>query len=265
MTLIALCSVKGSPGVTTAALALAARWPEGGRPVMVECDPAGGDLLARFRLRAAPGLVSLAAAARGRDVAQRLWEHVQRLPGGLAVIAGPVGGQQARAALGELGAHGGGALLHGGEAVLVADCGRVEADSAAWPVLRAADAVLLCTGVRDDGLAHVAAKLALLERWASRPELLLIGDGYTTGEVARTLRIGVAGRLPYDVKGAAPLAGRPGARAIPARSQLGRAAARLARRMALRTDPGQDTPQLEDASRAELPGGATASVPGGKP
>ena len=41
--LIALCSVKGAPGVTTSALALALSWP---RPVVLaELDPAGGDVL----------------------------------------------------------------------------------------------------------------------------------------------------------------------------------------------------------------------------
>src|SRR3982074_1468642 len=46
MALIAIASDKGAPGVTTAALALAAVWP---RPVLLaECDPAGGDLVYRF-------------------------------------------------------------------------------------------------------------------------------------------------------------------------------------------------------------------------
>ncbi len=69
MTLIALFSDKGSPGVTTLALSLAAAWP---RPVTVaECDPAGGDLALRLtdeagrpRLHPDPGLLGLAAAAR---------------------------------------------------------------------------------------------------------------------------------------------------------------------------------------------------------
>ena len=42
--LIALCSAKGAPGVTTSGLALALSWP---RPVVLaELDPAGGDVLA---------------------------------------------------------------------------------------------------------------------------------------------------------------------------------------------------------------------------
>jgi len=43
MALIAIAADKGSPGVTTTSVALAAVWP---RPVLLaECDPSGGDLV----------------------------------------------------------------------------------------------------------------------------------------------------------------------------------------------------------------------------
>ena len=44
MPLIALASVKSSPGVTTAALALASMWKNAERRLLVEADPGGGDL-----------------------------------------------------------------------------------------------------------------------------------------------------------------------------------------------------------------------------
>ena len=44
--LFALTSPGGSPGVTTAALALAFTWP--GSVIVAECDPAGGAVLAGF-------------------------------------------------------------------------------------------------------------------------------------------------------------------------------------------------------------------------
>jgi len=66
VTLVAMCSLKGSPGVTTAALGLAAGWPSAEQPVVVECDPAGGDLLGRFRLETAPGLMDWSGDAAGR-------------------------------------------------------------------------------------------------------------------------------------------------------------------------------------------------------
>jgi hypothetical protein len=63
--LLALCSAKGSPGVTVSGLALTLTWPA---PVLLaECDPAGGDLAAGF-LREVPlvghGLGPLGASLR---------------------------------------------------------------------------------------------------------------------------------------------------------------------------------------------------------
>src|SRR5262245_25103143 len=92
MALIAVAADKGSPGVTTSSVALAAVWP---RPVLLaECDPAGGDLI--YRLPAASGgqldvrrgLLSLAVAARRGLQPQQVWEHTQKLHGGLDVLAG---------------------------------------------------------------------------------------------------------------------------------------------------------------------------------
>ncbi|MCP5854114.1 hypothetical protein NL323_29700, partial [Klebsiella pneumoniae] len=46
MSLIVLGAAKGAPGVTTAAVALAAVWPRSA--VVAECDPSGGDLALRL-------------------------------------------------------------------------------------------------------------------------------------------------------------------------------------------------------------------------
>lgn len=46
MAIIALVSAKGSPGVTTSALACALAWHR--RLVVAECDPAGGSILAGY-------------------------------------------------------------------------------------------------------------------------------------------------------------------------------------------------------------------------
>ena len=85
--------MKGSPGVTSTALALAAVWP---RPVvLLEADPAGGDLAYRCNaahggpVYASKGLVTLAAAVRGGvpgpDV---LVEQAQLLACGVNLVQG---------------------------------------------------------------------------------------------------------------------------------------------------------------------------------
>jgi hypothetical protein len=61
MALTALCSWSGAPGVTTATLALALRWP--GPVIAAECDPRGGQILAGYaqgRIPAGRGLTQLA-------------------------------------------------------------------------------------------------------------------------------------------------------------------------------------------------------------
>src|SRR5262249_53388734 len=84
--LVAVLSLKGSPGVTTFSIALAARWPATARALLVEADPSGGDIATRFSLASAPGLVSFAAAARRSTDPGLIWQHAQALPGGLLVV-----------------------------------------------------------------------------------------------------------------------------------------------------------------------------------
>ncbi len=95
MTLIALASIKGSPGVTTAALAMAASWPTGRQVLLVEADPFGGDLAPRYGKAATGGLASLFAAARRSLRPEDVWDHVDHLPGGLPVLFGLTGMHQA--------------------------------------------------------------------------------------------------------------------------------------------------------------------------
>jgi MinD-like ATPase involved in chromosome partitioning or flagellar assembly len=102
VSLVAVAAAKAAPGVTTSALAMAAAWPAGRQVLLVEADPGGGDLAARFGLAAEPGLVSLAAAARRQIDSALVGDHAQKLPGGLGVLVGPPGPEQAAAALGML-------------------------------------------------------------------------------------------------------------------------------------------------------------------
>lgn len=233
--LVAVCSVKGSPGVTTLALMLAARWPDPEAAcLVVEADPAGGDVAARFALPATPGLVSLAAAAR-RDTGQDLvWRHTQALPGGLQVVTAPVGADQARAALTTL--DDGDALRLAGAAdqtVVVVDCGRVDPGSPALPLVGAADRVLVLARAHAADLAHVAARLPVITRAARQVQVLLLGREHSPAEVERELGVTVQGVVPDDRRGASAVTGVPMPRSwrIPwavSGRRLARAAARIA-------------------------------------
>src|SRR5580765_2238408 len=95
--LIAFCSDKGSPGVTTTALAVAAASPQ--PCIVVEADLAGGDLGIRIRTDAgtlpeAPTVLSLAAAARTDRAADLAARHAQRLNQRISVIPAALRAEQ---------------------------------------------------------------------------------------------------------------------------------------------------------------------------
>ncbi|WP_434447659.1 chromosome partitioning protein [Lentzea sp. E54] len=223
--------------MTTFSVALAARWPSPARALLVEADGSGGDVGTRFSLAAAPGLVSLAAAVRFSGDPMLPWQHVQALPGGLPVVAAPPDADRARAALSVLAdpTTGGDVLRTAAsapEAVVIADCGRIDAGSPALPIVRAADAMVLLTRAHADDLAHLARQLPTIGRWTAHPAMLLVGDGYSPAEVARELGVLPLGRVPDDPRGAAVLCGRPSrvrwARNGPDHSALGRIAHKVA-------------------------------------
>ena len=228
--LIGLCSVKGSPGATTAALAMAARWPAG-EAIVLEADPSGGDLSARFGLPTSPGLVSLAAAARRQTAAEVVAEHCQRLPGGLPVVVGPVSAEQARAALSALGSRGQPTLQAAAgspDCAVLVDAGRLDSSSPALPLVRGADALVVLARPRADELSHLATLLTPVATWARTPGLVLVGEGCSNREAEGELGVPVMARLPHDRSGASMLCGHPRGRR-PDRSALGQACARLAR------------------------------------
>lgn len=273
--LIAVVSFKGSPGVTTFSVALAARWPAPARPVLLEADPSGGDVATRFCLPTSPGLLSLAAAARGGTGPGLLWQHTQALPGGLLAVTAPPDAELTRGALLTLASDSPSAGLvrasaDGPGVIVIADCGRVDHASAAMSIVRAADVLVLLTGSHADDLAHLARRLSAAGRWTPRPVLLLAGDGYATADVGRELGVLPLGRVPHDPRGAAVLCGRPSRsrwrRSRPSHSALGRFAHKVATELAPRsvaaptlslvnfTSPGHELPVTPGLPEAGQPG-----------
>jgi hypothetical protein len=278
--LVAVISLKGSPGVTTFSVALAARWPAPARTVLVEADPSGGDIATRFSLESSPGLLSLAAAARRSTDPGLLWQHAQVLPGGLAVVAAPPDADRARTALQALAPNSstGTDVLRGTanarDTVVIVDCGRIEHDSVAMGIVRESDVLVLLTRARADDLAHLARRLPAVGRWTPRPVLLLVGEGYSITEVARELQVPPLGRVPHDEHGAAVLCGRRPrsrwGRSGPSRSALGRFAHKIATVLAHQPAAPADsaaplgtghepTPALHASSGPGVPNGTVSS------
>ena len=241
MPLLAVAGVKGAPGATTFAVALAGVLP--GPALLADLDLAGSDLSLRYRDPAGQpldpdrGLLSLAAAAH-RGAADP-GPHVQHLAGGLPVLLGLTAPEQA-GGLATAWPHVE-AGLAAAPGTVVADCGRLTAPAAAPPVLRSADAVLLVARTDVASLAHlrervraVAEARGVRRPAAGRPAseaagavgVVLVAPQRERGVDAEVQRLLDAAGLPGrvlgavadDPKGALVLAGA--ARGAPGRTDL---------------------------------------------
>ncbi len=240
MALIALAADKGSPGVTTAALALAATWPR--RTLLAEVDPAGGDLVYRSSAQSGgsldpnTGMLSLAATARRGLAAGQLWDHAQRLTGGLDVLVGLGNAEQSvglRGHWGELGracAELNESPDAGTAADVIADCGRIGPESPVLDLLRHAVLVLLVAGSSPEQIARVRDRAAAMSATLHGTDgggalrmgmpaigVLVVGDAQSgarlAGQVNNMLIASncgarVVGFVAHDVPGAEQLAGR---------------------------------------------------------
>lgn len=205
--LIAVGSGKSSPGATTLGLGLAALWP---RPdaTLVECDPAGGDLWARFGHHPEPGLSALAAAATWEGPIPGFFR--QRLSVGAdAVLAIP--GDGAAASVLTLADRGLAALRQAATtSTVILDVGRLDHRSPAVALAAAADHVLLLTAPSLAQQTQVGARLPWLSHALSGKLWLVgVGDGgHGTAELSRDLEVPVIGAVPHSRWGAGVLTGQ---------------------------------------------------------
>ncbi|MGC5332445.1 ParA family protein [Micromonospora sp. DT62] len=254
MAIIALVSAKGSPGVTTAALACALTWHR--RLVLAECDPAGGSILAGYLGGALDGPRGIGELAVGElrdgNLESAFWSQLVDLDAPKRerlLLPGVVDPAQAGSItpLWQRFADFFGSLEGGDPPYdVVVDCGRLHVVGPPWPILRAASVVLLVSGARLPDLSGTRAMARTIERDFAEHRvppgtlrLLLVGDGHGSGEVSKALRLPVIARMPHDPRTAEVLglggtvrAGRPlmraaGALEVPVGALLERRRARL--------------------------------------
>jgi hypothetical protein len=219
VSLYALVSAGGSPGVTTAALALSLGWP--GQVILAECDPSGGDILAGLfagHLPARTGLLALAIeAGQNPDAAAAaLWTQLIELDDErgrllLAGISDPRQGTGLGPAWPVLAA-----TLAAQPADVIADCGRLDAGGGPEPVLAAARLVVLVLRPSLRQVSKARARVEMLTQilgGTSRLAMLLVGEGvHVPREVSRALGIPVTATLPFDARAAAVLSDGTGSR-----------------------------------------------------
>ncbi len=165
MALITVAAAKGSPGVTTTALAMGALWP---RQVLVaECDAAGADIPLRMSaddggvLDPERGLLSLAAAGRKGLSSDLVLAHSQRVLGGLEVLVGARVPEQA-AGLTNLWPQLGPALDGIPGYDVIADCGRIGVTTPQTTLIRASRLLVLVCTIDPSSVLHTRERLVAL-------------------------------------------------------------------------------------------------------
>ena len=210
--LTVLASGKASPGTTTAAMAMALRWPA---PVMlVDADIAGGDVAAGIwggTIRVDLGLLTWTTAARRAPdalTASRLFlEHAVAIPDQphLCFLPGLSSASQSLNLTPDIWTKLASSLQSAPASLgrdVIVDAGRVVGDRAPWPVLAAADRILLpvrptmrSVHAASDAAERLSRELGDL----NRVELLLTGSGpYSASEVSGFLSRRIAGVIPED-------------------------------------------------------------------
>jgi hypothetical protein len=206
-------SAGGSPGVTTAALALALSWP---RPAIVaECDPSGGDVLAGLlsgHVRARHGLMehAIEAGRGGEAAAASLCAQLIPLDDDRTrmVLPGLTDPRQAAGLASAWPAVA--AALAAQSADVIADCGRLDAGPGQpLAVLSAARTVVIVLRPTLRQVWSARPRVEMLSELlgdSSRLTLLLTGPGSRSArEVAHSLCVPVGAVLPADSRTASLL------------------------------------------------------------
>jgi hypothetical protein len=242
---LAVVGAKGAPGATTTVVAVALGWP--GPALVVDADPAGGDVVAGWlaaRVGLDRGLLTFTAATRhldpaaGAEVGRELARHVVGVPEAPSVRVLPGLGHAGQAAGLEVnGWYRLAAALAGlpWTADVLVDCGR-SAGGLPWPLMAAADLVLLVTRPSLRGGHHARHAAAVVEAGLggrSRLGLAVCGPGpYPPPEVGKVVGLPVRAVLPADPAAAGVLSDGVPAGGRLSRRPLLRAARSAARQLA---------------------------------
>jgi hypothetical protein len=260
MTVYALLSPGGSPGVTTAALALALTWP--GPVLVAETDPSGGDVLAGFLAGHVPGnrgLLNVAYEATTVEAAAAVvaGQLVELDEAGTRRVLPGLPDPRHAATL-NMTWHLLAAALAAQPVDVLADCGRLDGGPGQEHILRVAGHIVVvlrptlrqaaAARPRIEMLTHVKGSLS------GHVGLLVTGLGpLVPRELSRALGVPLLGVLPEDRKTALILSDGRGARRGIDTSHLLRASGAVAQTLTRICQPAPGAP----GSGPEL-----AAVPG---
>lgn len=240
--LVGLVSAKGSPGVTTSALALAAAADDG---LLVELDPSGGSIEVWTGAGGEPGLVRVASGLRRSAGPDAVIEHVVDVPAGVRAVLAPTAGPYAESTVAMTRDRLTPALRDLAGTTTILDLGRWSRSQATAHRVSGCDVVgVVCTPTIDGVEAARWLVEPMQAQSSGQVVVVVIGDRpYQAAEVAAAMGVPAAGALAWDPRGVGSLITRGAGRAW-ARSPLARSA-----RTVLSTLTAI-VPAVEEASRA---------------
>jgi Flp pilus assembly CpaE family ATPase len=203
---IVLVSAKGSPGVTTAAAALAAAGvAASGRALLAELDPSGGSVQVLASGPAAWGLIDAAGRLRRETGAEPVRDNLTELPPGVSALLAPTAGHSAESVIASTDRWL--ASLRAAAPDVVVDGGRWEASQPTSHRIAGADLVGLVCRPTVGGIE--TARLALERlRAAARAPVVVVVVGrkpYRPEEIAGHLDVPLGGTLAWDPRGVGAL------------------------------------------------------------
>jgi hypothetical protein len=260
MTVCALVSPGGSPGVTTAALALALTWPS---PVLVaETDPSGGDVLAGFfagHMAGNRGLLNVVYEATTVEAATAavVGQLVELDEAGTRRVLPGLPDPRHAATL-NMTWHLLAAALAALPVDVLADCGRLDGGPGQEHILRVVGHIVVVLRPTLRQAAAARPRIEMLTQLkgslAGHVSLLVTGAGpLPPKEVSRALGAPLLGVLPEDRKAALVLSDGEGSHRGIYTSHLLRASGAAARTLVRSCQPAPSVP----GGGAELP-----TVPG---
>lgn len=203
MSIIAVGSAKASPGATSLSVGLGLSWaPTTGRKaVLIEADGDGGVLAARYGLALNPSLVELSGAARHELTIDRLQSNCQLLAGQLPCLVAPGCGETTSRVLAAMAGRLGEDLGRVDEIDVVADIGRIRANSPAVEFIKRCDLLILV--VRPEFAQLVPFVHQARRMTASRIPTTLVCIGsrpYPPTEMAKASGLDLLGVMAHDAR-----------------------------------------------------------------
>lgn len=260
MTIWAIGSLHGSPGATTLAMGLGAAWPAttGRARLVMEADPDGGVLAARFDgLRADRTIADAAVAMRREFDLDGLLSSTRTVWDGLPVMPAHPSAEQTTAVLVNAADRVAVGLSSAPEVDVIVDVGRLTARSPALPLAHRAVVTMLVSRTRFEDVAGLTARVRELRAAGVEPVLVTVGSRpYDPADVAGEVGLPLLATLPHDLASAAVLTGDGGADGRLRRSLLWRTICDLASQLLQHAAP----PVVPPAAVTRQNGGDRVSI-----